>query len=316
MANLLNYFVYAVVFVGVVFAIEGLWLSVRSATGDERAVAKRLARIRRVASVGPGAAQGQDPIDAWLDRRIPALGRNLIRARASVGPKTVVAGGVVLAGLVWLGLTLLGVPGVLAVVAALIAGVAVPTLLVSVLAARRQKRFIKQMPQAVDLIARSLQAGHPVTAAMAVVGKQMPDPIGPEFAVVIEEMTYGLERDEALSNLVQRFPSPELRMFTASLEVTRESGGNLAEVFLKLAEAIRAKAQLRLKVEALSAEGRLSFWVVSSLPFVVGGALLLIQPNYYGDVKQDPLFWPLMAIAPVMLTIGAVTIWRMVNFKI
>lgn len=316
MVNLLNYFVYAAVFIGVVLAMEGLWLLIRAATGEGPAVNRRLARIRKAATAGVQAAEAQSPVDAWLDKRLPALGRNLVRARASVAPKTVVAAGFVIAALVLAGLTLSGVPAPLALLSGVVAGIGLPTLFVSVAAGRRQKRFLNQLPQAVELIARSLQAGHPVTQAMTVVSKQMPDPIGPEFGVVIEEMTYGLERDAALSALVGRFPSPEMRMFVASLEVTRESGGNLAEVFLKLADAIRAKAQLRLKVEALSAEGRLSFWVVSSLPIAVGGVLMFIRPTYYSDVANDPLFWPMMVMSPVMLAIGATMIWRMVNFKI
>jgi tight adherence protein B len=298
----------------VVLAVEGLWLALRGALGEGRAVRQRLSRIRRVGVRDEAAPT--DPLDAWLNQRIPWIGRNLVRARAGFGPKVVVIAGLALGLAVTLVLVQVGAPAPLALAAGVAVGVGLPFLLVSGLAGRRHKKFLNQMPQAVDLIARSLQAGHPVTAAMAVVSKQMPDPIGPEFAVVMEEMTYGLERDEALANLVERFPSPELRMFVASLEVTRESGGNLAEVFLKLADAIRAKAQLRLKVEALSAEGRLSFWVVSSLPFVVGGIIMVIQPKYYGEVIDDPLFWPMMAVAPVMLTIGTVIIWRMVNFKI
>ena len=134
--------------------------------------------------------------------------------------------------------------------------------------------------------------------------------------MVVEEMTYGLDRDEALNNLVQRFPLPELRMFVACLEVTRETGGNLAEVFLKLGEAIRAKDQLRRKVHAISAEGRLTFWVVSALPFIVGGAILLLRPQFFAEVVKDMLFWPMMSYAPVSLVIGSTMIWRMVNFKI
>jgi tight adherence protein B len=133
---------------------------------------------------------------------------------------------------------------------------------------------------------------------------------------VIEEMTYGLSRDAALQNMLQRFPVAELRMFVACLEVTRESGGNLAEVFLKLAEAIRAKQQFRQKVTALSAEGRMSFWVVSGLPFVVGAALMLLRPRYFLDVAGDPLFWPMISGGPVLLLIGATIIWRMVNVKL
>jgi tight adherence protein B len=189
-------------------------------------------------------------------------------------------------------------------------------LTIKIMVGHRRKRFLDLLPQAVDLIARSLQAGHPVTTAIAVVGQRMPAPLGPEFRLVVEEMTYGLDREHALANLLTRFPLPELRMFVACLEVTRETGGNLAEVFLKLAEAIRAKDALRRKVYAISAEGRMTFWVVSGLPFAVGGAIMLLRPVFFRDVASDPLFWPMMSFAPVSLAVGSAMVWRMVNFKI
>jgi tight adherence protein B len=184
------------------------------------------------------------------------------------------------------------------------------------MAARRRRQFLEQMPQAVDLIARSLQAGHPVTTAIAVVAKQMPEPIGPEFAKTIAEMRHGLNRDHALRNLLKRFPIAELQMFAASLEVTRETGGNLAEVFLNLADTIRSKAQLRKRVMAISAEGRLTFWVVSALPILVAAAITLLNPTYYKSISSDPLFWPLMSAPPILWGLGTLMLWRMINFRI
>ncbi len=196
------------------------------------------------------------------------------------------------------------------------AGLAIPALIVAVMIHRRRKRFLTQMPQTVDLIARSLQAGHPVTTAISVAGRQMPDPIGPELAEVIAEMSFGLDRDEAFRNLLQRFPLAELRLFVASLEVTRETGGNIAEVLLKLSETMRAKAQLRKKVHAISAEGRLTLIVVSALPPLVGFGITVFQPGYYSGVASNPLFWPLMSAPPILVLLGALIIWRMINFKI
>jgi tight adherence protein B len=213
-------------------------------------------------------------------------------------------------------LLLLRTPAWAALALALWGGLAGPLVAISWLAKRRRALFLTQLPQAVDLIARSLQAGHPVTTAMSVAASQMPDPVGPEFGKVLAEISYGLDRDAALRNMLQRFPLADLQMLAASLEVTRETGGNVAEVLLTLGDTLRAKQQLKKKIEAISAEGRLSFWVITAMPVAVLAAILALRPSYYGDVAADPLFWPMMVVPPVLLALGALVIWRMINFKV
>lgn len=312
-----EYILYALAFIAVILAVEGAWRLARANLGQERAVKRRLGRAR--SAVDPGGAMPQakpDALSVVLSARLPRLAQALVRARAPFGAGPLLLGAAALFLLVFLGLSTVGAPRLLAFFAATALATGAPYLVIAGMIARRRKRFLDQLPHAVDLMARSLQAGHPVGAAMSVVGQRMPEPMGPEFQIVIDEMTYGLDRDRALDNLVQRFPVAELRMFTASLEVTRESGGNLAEVFLKLADAIRAKEHLRKKIIAISAEGRMTFWVVTALPLLVSAALMLSRPDFYLNVAQDPLFWPMISFAPTTLTIGAVIIWRMVNIRI
>jgi tight adherence protein B len=318
MSTLFEYLLYVTAFIAVVLAVEGIGRLVRSAVGEERAIGKRLAKARAAASVTAQAATElrADPISQALKARLPWLERALIRADAPFSALQLLLSATVLFIVVFAALSFALAPRLIALAAATTVAVGAPVVVVSTLTSHRRKRFLDQLPQAVDLIARSLQAGHPVTSAMAVVGQRMPAPLGPEFRLVIEEMTYGLDRDAAMENLVRRFPVPELRMFVASLEVTRESGGNLAEVFLKLAASIRAKDHLRRKVHAISSEGRMTFWVVSGLPLVMGSAIMLIRPAFFLDVYKDPLFWPMISFAPISLAIGATMIWRMVNFKI
>ena len=318
METFFEYLLYAGAFIAVVLAVEGVGRLLRSQLGEERTVTRRLAKARAQAAAKASAREpgGADVLAKAIGQRLPWLERAITRADAPLDPLQVLVFSAVLFMAVFALLTVAQAPRIVCLVGASSIAAGVPMLLLTSLAARRRKKFLDQLPQAVDLIARSLQAGHPVTTAISVVGQRMPAPLGPEFRMVVEEMTYGLDRDEALNNLLQRFPVAELRMFVACLEVTRETGGNLAEVFLKLGEAIRAKDQLRRKVHAISAEGRLTFWVVSSLPFMVGGALLLLRPQFFTEVVKDPLFWPMMSYAPVSLVIGSTMIWRMVNFKI
>lgn len=311
-----EYVLYAVAFIAVILAVEGAWRLVRANLGEERAVKRRLGRARATLAAAHAEPAKPDGLSAFLDARFPRLQRALVRAQAPFGAGPLLLGAGALFLLVLLGMSMIGAPRLLALFAAAALAGGAPYLIITGMTQRRRKRFLDQLPQAVDLMARSLQAGHPVANAMSVVGQRLTAPMGPEFQIVIDEMTYGLDRDQALDNLVRRFPVAELRMFTASLEVTRESGGNLAEVFLKLADAIRAKEHLRKKIIAISAEGRMTFWVVTALPMLVSAALMLVRPNFYLDVAKDPLFWPMISFAPVTLTIGAVIIWRMVNIRI
>jgi len=321
MAVVLEYVVYSAAFIAVVLAIEGFARLLRSNVGEERAIGKRLekARARALATAQAQTSDAPPPkdrISEALTSRFPTLEATLVQAGARFTPLQLLIGALALFLAVFGLVTVIGAPRLIALVAALAVGVGMPVLTLKIMVASRRRRFLDQLPQAVDLIARSLQAGHPVTTAIAVVGRRMPEPLGPEFRMVVEEMTYGLDREHALANLLTRFPVAELRMFVACLEVTRESGGNLAEVFLKLAEAIRAKDGLRRKVHAISAEGRMTFWVVSGLPFIVGGAIMLINPAFFRDVAPDPLFWPMLSYAPISLAIGSTMVWRMVNLKI
>jgi tight adherence protein B len=299
-------------------ALYGGWLTLQSFGGEARLIERRLGRAPTAPEAEPAVQEKVDsgPLAQFIDARIPKLRRKLLAARAPFTPTQVVLGSLAGFGMLLITLSVVGAPPLVALFASAWGGLASPLLLISFLANRRQRLFAQQMPQAVDMMARSLQAGHPVTTSMAVAARQMPEPMGPELSVVVAEMNYGLDRDSALRNLLQRFPIAELRMFAASLEVTRETGGNVAEVLLNLGEAMRSKAQLRKRVAAISAEGRLSFWVVSGLPAAVVGILMLIAPEYYGEVAGDPLFWPMMCGPPVLWAIGALMIWRMINFKI
>lgn len=298
-------------------ALLGAGLLLRTLGGDERAVERRLMR----AGAGPDPDAGAAPaalggVDRLIDRRWPGLRRRILRAGGRFTPAQLILGCLAVAAGALLAALLAGLHPLLSLAAAAAAGAALPGVLLPALAARRRDRLLAQLPQAVELIARGLQAGHPVAAAMRVVAQQMPGPIGPEFDAVLGEMSFGRDRAGALRALTERYPIAELRMFAASLEVTRETGGNVSEVLLKLADDLRATAHLKRKAQAITAEGRLSFWVISSLPVVVVVAIMALRPDYYRDAAADPLFWPLMSGPPLLWLAGAAAIWRMVNFRV
>lgn len=314
------YVVYAAIFVAVVLIIEGLWLFLRSMSPQAREVNRRLALINQRGDTKAALSFLKErrggPVSQFIAVNAPWLAQMLWMSRIGVTPARllVIAAGLSLGAMMLFGF--IGAPPVMALVFGLAIGFGGPLSVVAILAGNRRKAFLEQFPSAVDLVARSLQAGHPVPVALGVVAEQAPDPIGTEFGIAIDEMAFGLDRDEALSNMVQRFPLPELHLFVAAIQITRESGGNLAEVFLKLADVIRAKATLRKKVMALTAEGRMSCIILAVLPIALFLLLGIARPQFYGDVMSDPLFVPMMTVPPILLVIGVTMIWRMVNFKI
>lgn len=320
MSGAFAYLVYAAVFVAIVLAVEGVWLFLRSVSPQAREINRRLALIAE--REDPRAALSLlkerlgGPLSHAIADRAPWLGQMLWMSRSSVTPAQLVAFAAALTAPVMFSISMTGAPPALSLVFGAAIGVGGPLGVIALLAARRRQAFLDQFPGAVDLVARSLQAGHPVPVALGIVAQQAPDPIGSEFGITLDEMSFGLDRDEALSNMVKRFPLPELHLFVAAIQVTRESGGNLAEVFLKLADVIRGKATLRKKVSALTAEGRLSCIILALLPIGLFSVLALVRPQFYGEVASDPLFAPMMTAPPILLVLGVAMIWRMVNFKI
>jgi tight adherence protein B len=320
MSGAFAYIVYAFIFVAIVLAVEGVWLFVRSVSPESREINRRLALIAQrndpQAALSLMKEREGGPLSHAIIGYAPWLAQMLWMARAKISPAALLglSGGLSLLFIFLVSFT--GVPFILTLVFGLIAGIGIPFGVIGMAANGRRKKFLDQFPNAVDLIARSLQAGHPVPVALGIVAEQAPDPIGSEFGIAIDEMAFGLDRDEALSNMVQRFPLPELHLFVAAIQITRETGGNLAEVFLKLADVIRSKATLRKKVSALTAEGRLSCIILTLLPVALFAILSAFRPDFYGAVSDDPLFAPMMTVPPILLLFGAFTIWRMVNFKI
>lgn len=320
MSGAFAYIVYAGVFVAIVLLVEGLWLFGRSLSPTSREINRRLALIAE--KKDPRAAlslvkerQG-GPLSQAITARAPWLEQMLWISRVKIPPSTLLGCIAALSFLLIFLASLTGAPPALSFVFGAGAGIGLPLGLIALTASRRRKAFLDQFPSAVDLVARSLQAGHPVPVALGIVAEQSPDPIGTEFGIAVDEMAFGLDRDEALSNMVKRFPLPELHLFVAAIQITRETGGNLAEVFLKLADVIRAKATLRKKVLALTAEGRMSCIILALLPLALFAILNLLQPKFYNEVSSDPLFAPMMTIPPILLVIGVFSIWRMVNFRI
>ena len=150
---------------------------------------------------------------------------------------------------------------------------------------RRHKIFGVQLPEALELITRSLKAGHPVPVAIAMVSREMPDPIGSEFGIVADEVTYGSDLVSALRNLYDRVGQEDLPLFVTAVSIQSSSGGNLREILDGLSTTIRDRGKLKRKVRAISTEGRMSAYILTAVPCLLGAAIMVLMPHFYTSVS-------------------------------
>lgn len=223
---------------------------------------------------------------------------------------------VLLVLIVYFGL-LLG-PGVILMVLVLsfILAVGLPVMVVSRMAMNRRKKVEQQFPVALDVFVRALRSGHPVAAAIELLTQEMDDPIGSEFGLVADEVSYGADLTDAIEGMAERWDLDDMRMFVVSLSVQMETGGNLAEILENLSEVIRARASLYLKVRSLSSEGRMTGWMLTVLPMVTFVGMFSVNPKFYLDVAKDPIFMFGFPGLMILYAIGVIWIRNLVNIKV
>jgi tight adherence protein B len=204
----------------------------------------------------------------------------------------------------------------LAALAALFSGTVVPFLVLKFLRSRRQKKFSAQFPDAIEIIVRSLRAGHPVPTAIGMVSRELPDPIGSEFGIVTDEVTYGSDLETAMRNLYFRVGTDDLPLFVTAIAIQGSTGGNLGEILQNLSGVIRQRFKMRRKIRALAAEGRASALILSALPIGVFAAILFVTPTFYASVWHESITKVCLAMAGCWMVIGNLIMFRMVNFRI
>jgi tight adherence protein B len=200
--------------------------------------------------------------------------------------------------------------------AALASATALPFMVLTMLRSRRQKQFGAQFPDALDIIVRSLRAGHPVPIAITMVGREMKDPIGSEFGIVSDEITYGAELEAAMRNLYGRIGSDDLPLFVTAVAIQGSTGGNLGEILENLSGVIRQRFKMRRKIRALAAEGRASAMILSALPIGMFIVIQFIAPDFYASIWSEHLTKVLLFAATGWMLVGNLVMFKMVNFKI
>lgn len=195
------------------------------------------------------------------------------------------------------------------------AGIGLPFLILIKLRSRRQRAFADQLPDALELIARSLKAGHPLPVALTLAAREVPDPLGSEFGIMSDEMAYGYSLAKALRNLESRVGQEDLSVLATGIIIQSEVGGNLIELVSSLANLMRERVKLRRKVRTLTSEGRFSGAALSVLPFLMFLALQIVAPVYYGAVWGRSAVTTALVIGLVWMMLGNIVIYRMVNFR-
>jgi tight adherence protein B len=325
------YLLYGAIFLATLLLVEGLYLVYTDTRVGRRAVNRRMGmlasgsdskkvfeRLRRK-PVGQAYSLGSlGRVFIWFDKLISQSGLLISTGRMLL----LMAGLIVAAFLFFLyALTAAAIPvdiGVvtLAIVASLAVGIVLPILYLKNRRSERIKQFSEQLPDALDIMVRSLQAGHPISAAMGLVTKEMADPIGTEFGITVDEMTYGLDLRDALQNMGRRLEVQDFQYVVVTINIQSETGGNLAEVLQNLSFVIRERFRMFKKIKALSSEGRISAIILSATPFLTGATILVASPTYYLQVAEDPLFLPLMLGSLALMLTGIFVMFRMVNFRV
>jgi tight adherence protein B len=195
-------------------------------------------------------------------------------------------------------------------------GAALPIMALNFKATRMRKKMQDQFPVALDVFVRGLRAGHPIAAALDLLTVEMPDPIGTQFGMAVDEVTYGADLRDSLQNMAERWDLDDMRMFVVSLSVQNETGGNLAEILENLSQVIRERHSMYLKVRALSSEGRMTAVMLTVLPVFTFVVLFLFNPAFFLDVANDPWFVPGFLVLIALYVTGFITIRKMVDLKV
>lgn len=181
---------------------------------------------------------------------------------------------------------------------------------------RQRRKFEELFPEALDYLSRALRSGQGLSTGLAMVGQEFADPIGREFKKTVDEINFGLPFADAMNNMAQRVKSQDLDFFVVAIVIQRETGGNLAELLGGLAKTVRDRIKLAGKIRIISAEGRLSGVVLGALPFILGGLLTLLNPKYMDSLWGSPEGLRIVSIGLVMMFVGGIWLWKIVQVRV
>jgi len=276
-------------------------------TGNAQAQIRRLfaERTNKI----DGLASTLIPKPALLRKRLEMTGKDI-----SLGKYAMVCLGLLL--FVTLALKIRGAPFLLSFLLGMFVGVGIPHFVIGKMIKRRVAKFNSNFPDAIELMVRGLRSGLPITETLGIVSSEIQGPVGIEFRMVSDKMKIGRTMEAALQDTADRLGTAEFQFFVITLAIQRETGGNLAETLSNLADVLRKRAQMKLKIRAMSSESKASAYIVGSLPFIVFGLVWMINPHYMAPFFSDQRLMVAGIGGMVWMGIGGAIMAKMVNFEI
>ena len=313
-------------FATVILFIEGAYLWWTSTRGEE---AKRIERRLRLMSAGAhGSSEQLSILKQRLLSESPAAERLLLQVprihsldrileQSDIGWSVAkLFTYILLVFIVTLSICMfMHLPLIVSIVVSIFVA-CMPMILVFRARKKRMTQFEVQLPEVTDLISRSLRAGHAFQSAIQMVSEEMPDPVATEFRITFDEINYGIGMNDALQNLATRVPLTDLRYFVIAVLIQRESGGNLAEILGNISKIIRERLKLFAQIRVLSAEGKMSAWVLGILPFAVGSVISVVNPKYISALFTDPVGLKMVAFGVVMIIIGVLWMRSIIRIRV
>ena len=256
-----------------------------------------------------GYASTLIPKPALMRKRLEMTGKDI-----SLGKYAIICIGIV--ALVSFALIVKGAPFILSLLLGIFVGIGAPHFVIGRMIKRRINKFNVNFPDAIELMVRGLRSGLPITETLGIVAGEITGPVGVEFRMVADKMKIGRTMEAALQDTADRLGTAEFQFFVITLAIQRETGGNLAETLSNLADVLRKRAQMKLKIRAMSSESKASAYIVGSLPFVVFGLVMMINPHYMGGFFTDQRLIVAGIGGMIWMGIGALIMAKMVNFEI
>jgi len=319
-------FMAVLVFVAVMLLLESIYLAWRSHRGPE---AKKLnLRLHALAATRDRSPQtkllkqrllSELPIVERYVRSLPhvhGMDRLILQSGLNWTIPKLLLGCAAAGVLAWMTVKVGTRQSMLVATLAGLAGCVMPLVYIHYRRSQRMAKMERQLPEALDLITRALQAGHAFSSALKMAGEETQDPVAGEFHTVHDEVNFGVSLEQALTHLSERVPLTDLRYFVVAVLIQRDSGGNLTEILANLSKLIRERLKLMAKVRVLSAEGRMSAWILGLLPFFLGGIMHLANPGFMKPLWTDPIGIAMLKVLFTLMLVGAVLLRRIIRIRV
>ncbi|CUJ98761.1 Flp pilus assembly protein TadB [Ruegeria denitrificans] len=315
--NTISILIYVSIFLGILLMYEGVQqLLARKETHSE-------ARNRRMKMIQGGASTDQ-VLQLLRDPSMLAIGENpgmvarfrrlCVHAGVTINPIWIVLLAMML-GVALFTIVSAYLPPELAWICSIAVAAALPFIVLVAMKEARAKKLTKQLPEALDLMARGLKVGHPVAVTVGNVATDLPDPIGTEFGLIQDQINYGDDVATAFQDFSKRVGTEDANYLAVSIGIQHGTGGNLARILNILSQVIRDRQTMKKKIKAISAEGRLSGLILTFLPLLIYGSIELSTPTFYGDVRSDPLYPYFVGVIISLIIAQGVILQRLVKFK-